>query len=171
MAENDEEYFDSDTRKNNIKYNKFVLSKKRVTSPSTNIVRAKFYRLRKYKDIDGVEHTYSDIMAPIIFVLYASKRKDILHAVKVSEIRPEKIKLFFAKFVNKKTDLIEVKGDSRGIYTKKIATTPMIVNNGYRTYKLSGIKQIFELDMDETELTPESKQATGINEKSQVKNR
>lgn len=171
MAQNDSEYFDSDTRKNNIRYNKFVVSKKLVKSPTTNIVRAKFYRLRRYKDVDGIEHTYSDIMAPIIFTLFVSRRQDIVHAVKISEIRPELIKRFFSKFVNVEDELIEIKGDSRAIYDKKIATSPMITNNGYRTYKLSGIKQAFELDMDETELTPKSKQAKGINPKSQLKNR
>jgi hypothetical protein len=169
MAE--EEYFDSDARKNNIKYNKFVLDKKRVKSPSTDMVRAKFYRIRKYQDVDGNETTYSDILAPIIFTLYVSKKKDIVHAVKISEIKPEKVKRFFAKFVNTKTDLIEVKGDSRALYNKKVVHSPGVVDKGYRTYKLSGIKQIFELDMDETELTPANKQATDISNKSQVKNR
>jgi hypothetical protein len=170
MAE-DDNYFDSDARKNNIKYNKFVLDKKRVKSPSTDMVRAKFYRIRKYQDVDGKETTYSDILAPIIFTLYVSKKKDIVHAVKISEIKPEKVKRFFAKFVNSKTDLIEVKGDSRAIYNKKVVHSPEVSKNGYRTYKLSGIKQIFELDMDETELTPVNKQASDISNKSQVKNR
>lgn len=171
MAEKEEEYFEADSRKNNIKYNKFVLSKTFVKSPSTNMVRAKFYRIRKYQDIDGVEHTYSDILAPIIFTLYVSRKKDIVHAVKVSQIKPEKIKRFFAKFVNNKTNLIEVKGDSRSLYNKKIVHSSMVMQNGYRTYKLSGIKQIFELDMDETELTPSSNQAADISKKSQLKNK
>ena len=170
MAE-DDDYFDSDARKNNIKYNKFVLDKRRVKSPSTDMVRARFYRIRKYKDVNGVETTYSDAMAPIIFTLYVSKKKDIVHAVKVSEIKPQKIQKFFAKFVNSKTELIEIKGDSRAIYNKKIVHSPDVSKNGYRTYKLSGIKQIFELDMDETELTPANKQASDINNDSQVKNR
>lgn len=171
MAQDDKEYFDSDTRKNNVIYNKFVVSKKLVKSPATNIVRAKFYRLRKYKDVDGVEHTYSDVMAPIIFTLFVSKAQDIVHAVKISEIRPELIKRFFSKFVNTKTELLEIKGDARSVYDKKVANAPAITNQGYRTYKLSGIRQAFELDMDETELTPKSKQAKGINKKSQIKNR
>jgi hypothetical protein len=171
MAEKEEEYFDSNARKNNVRYNKFVVSKELVKSPSTNMVRAKFYRIRKYQDVDGTEHTYSDILAPIIFTLYVSKKKDIVHAVKVSEIKPEMIKKFFSKFVNSKTDLIEVKGDSRTVYSKKVVHTPVIMKNGYRTYKLSGIKQIFELDMDETQLTPINKQAVGVNEKSNVKNK
>ena len=171
MAQDDKEYFDSDTRKNNVIYNKLVLSKKFVKAPSSNLVRAKFYRLRKYKDIEGVEHAYSDIMAPIIFTLYVSKIKDIVHAVKISEIRPEQIKKFFSKFVNNTTDLIEMKGDARGIYDKKVVKSSTVVENGYRTYKLSGIKQIFELDMDEEKLTPISNPAKGINTKSQIRNR
>lgn len=170
MAE-DDDYFDSDARKNNIKYNKFVLDKRRVKSPSTDMVRARFYRIRKYKDVNGVETTYSDVVAPIIFTLFVSKKKDIVHAVKISEIKPQKIQKFFSKFVNNKTELIEIKGDSRALYKKKIVNSTGVADKGYRTYKLSGIKQIFELDMDETELTPANNQAKGISSKSQVKNR
>lgn len=171
MAQIEKEKFDSDARKNNVKYNKFVESKTFVKSPSTNMVRAKFYRLRKYQDVDGIEKTYSDTMAPIIFTLYVSKKKDVVHAVKISEIRPEQVKKFFSKFVNPKNDLIEVKGDSRTIYSKKVVHSKMVMDGAYRTYKLSGIKQAFELDMDESKLTLAVKQATDINPASQTKNK
>jgi hypothetical protein len=48
---------------------------------------------------------------------------------------------------------------------------PIITNEAYRTYKLSGLGKIIELDMDVNSLTPRHKDVEGIDKKSQLKNK
>lgn len=169
MAEKDVKDEDDDkflVTKNNAKYNRFIVSSKRLKSPSTEMVRGKFYKLYSYIGIDEEKKIYTEVNSPIIYTLFVSRKKDIVHAVKISDITPEKIKTFFSKLVNEKEQLIEMKDDSRVVYKKYVKKSVATKKDAYRTYKLSGIQRISELDMDETKITPHNKQATGISEKS-----
>lgn len=76
------------------------------------------------------------------------------------------IQKFLGRFVNKKVGAIDMGGNAKGLYKSKVKPVQVIKQNAYRSYKLSGIKQIFELTMDLTKLTPKNKQAKGITTKS-----
>ena len=67
------------------------------------MVRAKFYLIKEYEYVDGTKGRYTEATAPIIFTLFVSRAKNIVHAVKVTDIRPDLIKKFFGKFVNEET--------------------------------------------------------------------
>ena len=106
-----------------------------------------------------------------LYTLFVSKVKDIVHAVKVTNINPQLIKKFFGKFVNEDTELLEMKGGAKAFYQKVVMKVPIITNEAYRTYKLSGLGKVIQLDMDVTSLTPRYNPATGIDEASQLKNK
>ena len=141
-------------------YQKFINDKNRI--PHTKLERGKFYQIKKYKYVDGTTGTFSQIQSPIIFTLFVSRPKNIVHAVKVTNIRPDLIKKFFGKFVNEETEKIEMKGNAKSLYQSIVSKIPIIKNEAYRTYKLSGIEKVLELNIDTTEITPKNKQATGI---------
>lgn len=150
-------------------YRKLINEKNVI--PASKMVRAKFYLIKEYHYVDGDLGKYGDQIAPIIFTLFVSKTKDIVHAVKVNEVRPDLIKRFFSKFVNEDTELLEMKGSSRQLYEKIVSKVPIVKNDSYRTYKLSGLRRIFELEMDVSELTTKTKNAVGIDNKSQKQNK
>jgi hypothetical protein len=52
-----------------------------------------------------------------------------------------------------------------------VSKVPVVSNDSYRTYKLSGLSKIIELTMDVNELTPKRMNVIGISKKSQVKNK
>lgn len=146
----------------NIQYKKLI--KEEVVSLASKMTRSKFYRIREYKDIDGKSKKYAELKAPIIFTLYVSRPKDIVHAVKISFIKPALIKRFFGKFVNEDTATIEIKGTSKTIYNTIVNKMPFITEDAYRVYKLSGIKRVSELDMQLTKLTPRNKKAIDLDD-------
>jgi hypothetical protein len=117
--------------------------------------------------VDGTKGRYSDTTAPIIYTLFASVSKDIVHAVKVSNISPQIIKRFFGKFINEDTELLEMKGGAKKFYKEIVSKIPVVSNDSYRTYKISGFGKVIELNMDVNELTPKSKNVIGIDKKSQ----
>ena len=121
--------------------------------------------------MDGEKGKFTETTAPIIFTLYVSKGKDIIHCVKVSGVNPNIIKRFFGKFVNEKTEKLQMRGNAKDIYSKIVSKIPIISNDAYRTYKISGLKKIVELNMDVNQITPKNKNVTGIDKKSQLKNR
>jgi hypothetical protein len=133
--------------------------------------RARFYLIKEYEYVDGTKGRYTETTAPIIYTLFVSKGKDIVHAVKVSNVNPELIKKFFGKFVNEDTERLEMRGGAKAFYEKVVMKVPIITNDAYRTYKLSGFGKVIELDMDVNSLTPRSKNVIGIDEKSQIKNK
>ena len=45
--------------------------------------------------MDGHKGKYNETTAPIIFTLYVSRALDVVHAIKVTNIRPDLIKKFF----------------------------------------------------------------------------
>lgn len=149
-------------------YRKYINETKAV-SPA-KMTRANFYQIKQYEYVDGTKGSYSDARAPIIYTLFVSKSKDIVHAIKVSNVNPLLIKKFFGKFVNEDTHEIEMKGGAKKYYKLAVSKVPFIKDGAYRTYKLSGFGRILKLDMDVDKLTPANKLAVGIDPKSQLKN-
>lgn len=148
-------------------YRKFIDSKNNITA--NKMTRGKFYLIKEYEYVDGTKGKYSETNAPIIYTLFASVSKDIVHAVKVSNVNPNLIKRFFGKFVNEDTELLEMKGGAKSFYSAIVSKVPIVSNDSYRTYKLSGFGKIIELDMDVNQLTPKNKNVIGIDKKSQLK--
>ncbi len=135
------------------------------------MVRAKFYFIKQYEYVDGLRGRFNESEAPIIYTLFVSKSKDIVHAVKVSNIKPYDVKRFFGKFVNEETDMFEMKGNASKFYSTVVSKIPIVTSEAYRTYKLSGIRKVIELDMDINQMLPKSKQVKGIDKKSQRQNK
>jgi hypothetical protein len=150
-------------------YRKFIDDKNTIAS--TQMVRAKFYLIKGYEYVDGTKGRYSETTAPIIYTLFVSKSKDIVHCIKVSNIRPDLIKRFFGKFVNEENETLEMKGGAKAFYQKVVSKVPIITNDAYRTYKLSGLSKIVELNMDVDKLTPPTMKVTSIDPKTQIKNK
>lgn len=150
-------------------YRKFIDDKNAIVP--AQMTRANFYLIKEYEYVDGTKGKYSEISAPIIYTLFVSKVKDVVHAVKVSNINPELIKRFFGKFVNENTEKLEMKGGAKAFYQKVVMKVPIITNEAYRTYKLSGLGRVIELNMDINSLTPRHKNVTGLDEQSQLKNK
>ena len=69
--------------------------------------------------------------------------------------------------VDKDTELIEMKGGAKGYFDKYVKKVPIVSRDSYRTYKLSGLDAVFELNMDVNEMTSKSKEVVGIAEKIQ----
>jgi hypothetical protein len=150
-------------------YKKFINDKNFVAP--VEMVRAKFYQIKQYTYVDGQNGRFNETDAPIIYTLFVSKQKDVVHCVKVSNIKPYHVKRFFSKFVNEDTDMLEMRGNSKKYYSSVISKIPMITEEAYRTYKLSNIRKVIELDMEINEMLPKSKQVKGIDKKSQKQNK
>jgi hypothetical protein len=95
-------------------YRKFIDDKKFI-SP-LKMVRAKFYLIKEYEYVDGTKGRFTETTAPIIYTLFVSRAKDIVHAVKVSGINPNLIKRFFGKFVNEDEEKLQMKGGANKFY-------------------------------------------------------
>lgn len=149
-------------------YKKFIDDKNTI-SPN-KMKRGNFYLLKEYIYADGTKESYSDTAAPIVFTLFVSLPKDVVHCVKVSNVNPTTIKKFFGKFVNEETEMIQMRGSAKNVYSKVVSKVPIITKDSYRTYNISGLKKVFKLDMDVNELTPKSKNVIGIDAKSQKRN-
>ena len=150
-------------------YRKFIDDRNTVTADK--MTRGRFYLIKEYVYVDGEKGRFTETTAPIIFTLFVSKSKDIVHAVKVSGVNPNVIKRFFGKFVNEQTERLQMKGSAKDIYSKIVSKVPVVTNDAYRTYKISGITKVVELNMDVNEITPKSKNVIGIDKKSQTRNR
>jgi hypothetical protein len=149
-------------------YRKFI--DERNTIAPNRMVRAKFYLIKEYEYVDGTKGRYSETTAPIIYTLFVSKPKNIVHAVKVSNVSPNLIKKFFGRFVNEEEETLQMKGGAKKFYSTVVSKVPIITNEAYRTYKISGFGKIIELNMDVNELTPKNVTVTGIDKKSQKGN-
>jgi hypothetical protein len=150
----------------NVRYKPFINDKNRI-SP-LKMERNRFYLVKEYNYVDGDNKKYSDIEAPIIYTLFVSKAKDIIHCVKVSNVRPDLVKKFFGKFLNKETEELEMKGRSSVIYESIVKKVPIVTNNAYRTYKLSGVKRVLELNIDVAEITPKIRKVNKILPKPKI---
>lgn len=149
-------------------YRKFI-DDRNLVQPD-RMVRAKFYLIKEYEYVDGTKGKYTETTAPIIYTLFVSKAKDVVHAVKVSNVNPNLIKKFFGKFVNEKEEVLQMKGGAKKFYTTVVSRIPIITNDAYRTYKISGFGKIIELNMDVNQLTPKNVNVIGSDKKSQKGN-
>ena len=150
-------------------YRKFIDEKKVVAG--SKMTRGRFYLVKEYKYVDGTKGSFTETNGPIIYTLYVSQTKDIVHCVKVSNVNPSVIKKFFGKFINEETEKLQMRGNAKDVYSKIVSKVPVITNDAYRTYNISGLKKVLELTMDVNQITPKSKNVTGIDSKSQLKNR
>jgi hypothetical protein len=150
-------------------YRKFIDDRNHVKPQQ--MTRGRFYLIKDYEYVDGTKGKFTESNAPIIYTLFVSTSKDIVHAVKVSNVNPAIIKRFFAKFVNEDTELLEMKGGAKKFYETVVSKIPVVSNDSYRTYKMSGFNKIIELTMDVNELTPKRMNVIGISKKSQLKNK
>jgi hypothetical protein len=150
-------------------YRKFIDERNHVTAKQ--MTRGRFYLIKDYEYVDGTRGKFTESNAPIIYTLFVSTSKDMVHCVKVSNVNPTIIKRFFGKFVNEETEMLEMKGGSMKFYENVVSKVPVVSNDSYRTYKLSGLTKIIELTMDVNELTPKRMNVIGISKKSQLKNR
>jgi hypothetical protein len=150
-------------------YRKFIDERNHVTAKQ--MTRGRFYLIKDYEYVDGTRGKFTESNAPIIYTLFVSTSKDMVHCVKVSNVNPTIIKRFFGKFVNEETEMLEMKGGSMKFYENVVSKVPVVSNDSYRTYKLSGLTKIIELSMDVNELTPKRMNVIGISKKSQVKNK
>jgi len=150
-------------------YRKFIDDRNAISS--NKMSRGKFYLIKEYEYVDGEKGRFSETTAPIVFTLFVSKSKDIIHCIKVSNINPNVIKRFFGKFVNEDTEKLQMRGNAKQIYSKTISKMPMVTDDSYRTYKISGLRKVIELNMDVNQITPKNKNVIGIDTKSQVKNK
>jgi len=150
-------------------YRKFI-DDRNVINPN-KMTRGNFYLIKEYEYVDGKKGRFTETTAPIIFTLFVSKAKDIIHCVKVSDVNPNLIKRFFGKFVNEDTESLQMRGSAKNFYEKIVSKVPVVRNVAYRTYKMSGLHKVIELEMDVNEITPKSVNVTGIDKKSQLKNR
>jgi hypothetical protein len=135
-------------------YRKFINESKSITP--RQMVRGNFYVIREYEYVDGHRGSYSELRAPIIYTLFVSELKDIVHAIKVTNIKPELITRFFGKFVNEETEL-NIRGGAKQFYSGVVSRIPIITNDSYRTYKLSGLGKITHIGMDNSKLIPKNK--------------
>ena len=135
-------------------YRKYINESNRITP--RQMVRGNFYIIKDYEYVDGHKGKYSEMNAPIIYTLFVSQLKDIVHAIKVSNVKPELIKKFFGKFVNEETEL-SIKGGAKQFYLNVVSSVPIITNDSYRTYKLSGLGNVTHIDMNNNKLVPGNK--------------
>jgi len=149
-------------------YRNFIDERNLVTP--NRMTRGKFYLIKEYEYVDGVKGKFTETNAPIIYTLFVSVAKNIIHCVKVSNVNPNIIKKFFDKFINEETEKLQMKGGAKNIYANIVSKVPVITSEAYRTYKISGLTRVIELNMDINQITPKNKNVTGIDKKSQLKN-
>ena len=150
-------------------YRKFVDSRNRINS--NQMARGKFYLIKEYEYVDGHKGKYSEANAPIIYTLFVSKIKNIVHAIKVSNVRPDLIQRFFGKFVNEEHDELKMRGGSKKFYENFVSKIPIVTNDSYRTYRLSGLGSVVGLDMDVEKITPpKTKTITSTQAKNAIQN-
>jgi hypothetical protein len=151
----------------NARYKPLINEKNYIHAPQMQ--RNNFYLVKEYTYVDGDNKRYNDVEAPIIYTLFVSRAKDIVHCVKVTNIRPDLIKKFFGKFFNKKSEALEMRGRSSVIYETMVKRVPIVTNDAYRTYKLSGIQRVMKLDVDVEPLVPKSKLLKRVEPKPKVR--
>ena len=156
-------------RNYNIMYVKHILGEKRV--PAVSMVKSKFYSIQAYTDVSGDKNTDSKRDSALIFSLFVSKTKDVVHCIKISEVNPTILKRFFKRLTNLDTREIELSGTAKKTYQSVVSKFPGIQEGAYRTYKISGINKVVEVDMDVRFVTSARDRVVGVNEKFQVQNK
>jgi hypothetical protein len=143
----------------------FALQYKSLIESETSISKTlvlprNVYRINSYKYSDGKQKTLSGTTSTIVFVIGKTTDKK-LSCIKISEIKPEKFfkwlqKLYIKGLTEEKwtdADKLEdllIEGDIKGnkifnSFVKPDATIYGDNPNLYRTYSLTGIKQIEEV--------------------------
>lgn len=153
----------------NTMYLNEVLEDKRV--PATTMVKGKFYSLLHYVTVNGEKKVAAKRDSSIIFTLFVSKSKDMVHCIKISNVSPSLIKRFFGRLVNLDTREIELSGTARRTYQTVVSKFPGIQDGAYRTYKLSGIKNVHEMEMNVKFITHKKDKVIDINPKFQTQNK
>jgi hypothetical protein len=156
-------------RNYNIMYVKHILGEQRV--PPLSMVKSKFYSIQGYTDVEGVKYNSSKTDSAVIFTLFVSKSKDMVHCIKITQVNPSILKRFFKRLTNLDTREIELAGTARKTYQSVVTKFPGINEGAYRTYKLSGISKVVEIDMDVRFVTSARDKVVGINDKFQVQNK
>jgi hypothetical protein len=95
-------------------YRKFIDDKKIISG--AKMTRGRFYLIKEYEYVDGAKGRYTETTGPIIYTLYVSQGKDIVHCVKVSNVNPNLIKRFFGKFINEDTEKLQMRGGAKDFY-------------------------------------------------------
>lgn len=149
-------------------YRRFI--KDNTNIPANRMVKSTFYQVKQYLTVDGEMESFSSATAPIIFTIFVSKSKDIVHCIKLGEINPSILKRLLAKLSNEKSGLIELKGGAKKTYNEKISPFSGIKENAYRTYKLTGLKKVSELNMYLPGFTTKTDHIIGINPNYQKQN-
>jgi hypothetical protein len=150
-------------------YVKHILGEKRV--PAVSMVKSKFYSIQSYISVDDEKQVAGKRDAPVVFTLFVSKSKDIVHCIKITEVNPTILKRFFKRLTNLDTREIELSGTAKKTYQSVVSKFPGIQEGAYRTYKLSGIKKVVEIDMDVRFVTSARDRVVGINDKFQTQNK
>ena len=153
----------------NMTYLKEVLEDQRV--PAVSMVKGKFYSLLNYVTVNGEKQVNAKRDSALIFTLFVSKSKDIVHCIKVTNVSPTILKRFFGKLVNLDTREIELGGSAKRTYQSVVSKFPGIQDGAYRTYKLSGIKNVHEMDMNVKFITSKKDKVIDINPKFQTQNK
>jgi len=139
-------------------YQRYVKGKNKISDPARNVERGGFYQLVEYDYVDTDDSkTWSTSRAPIIYVLYVSGKYDVVHCIKISDINPLTVKRLFGKLVDEADKELDMGKNAKSFYDGKLKSMKFFSKNFYRTYKISGIRRIIELDMDTTKLVPLSK--------------
>lgn len=120
--------------------------------PGNGFKKGNFYLISEYIDVEGKKKKYSFYESPIVFVLFVSDKKDQLHCLKITDINPNLLKRFFDKLIDVEEEKIVVSGGAKQFYDKYLKNIPSINDKIYRTYKISGMKKYFDLDMNVTKL-------------------
>jgi hypothetical protein len=157
------------TRNFNVMYVKHILGEQKV--PAASMVKSKFYSIQSYVSVDDEKQVAGKRDAPVVFTLFVSKSKDIVHCIKITEVNPTILKRFFKRLTNLDTREIELSGTAKKTYQSVVSKFPGIQEGAYRTYKLSGIKKVVEIDMDVRFVTSARDRVVGINEKFQTQNK
>jgi hypothetical protein len=141
-----------------LQYKSLIESETSVSK--TLVLPRNVYRINSYKYSDGKQKTLSGTTSTIVFVIGKTSDKK-LSCIKISEIKPEKFFKWLQKLYIKglteeiwtKADKLEdllIEADMNGnkifnSFVKPDATIYGDNPNLYRTYSLTGIKQIEEV--------------------------
>ena len=117
-------------------YRRYI-DESKTTTPA-KMLRGKFYLIKQYEYVDGTKGNYTPNTSPIIYTLFTSKAKDIVHAVKVSNIHPQLIKRFFGKFVNEDEEKLELRGGAKAFdWLNEIGAKPVLFDNSFEFINLN----------------------------------
>ena len=139
-------------------YKKWSANPKPIHDMPNAAKRGAFYQIVEYKYVEDADDskTWSAMSAPIVYVLYASKKDDLLHCIKLSYINPLKVKTLFKKLIDEKDAELDPGRNARSFYNNNLTEMKYFSTNFYRTYKLSGIVRAIEIEMDITKLVPKN---------------